>query len=197
MTLWIKRIHMYTGLLNFTVLVIFGIIGIVATVLPRASERKKPPSTVQQREFAVPGGMSDRQLADHIYESLNIPLTWRPPDYSLRRDDQNHLHFQLGTAPRFYDVAVLENEGRLQITTQPYDLWQYLFHLHEMTPARWPPGLTNQLWALYMEFSIWSLLAMALSGVYLWLASRPKYRWAQISFAVGSAIFVGFYIAIR
>jgi hypothetical protein len=31
---------------------------------------------------------------------------------------------------------------------------------------------------------------MALSGVYLWLSSRPAHRWAQVSFAVGSAGFL-------
>lgn len=34
MTDWIKRIHMYTGLLNVTALAVFGVIGIAATVLP-------------------------------------------------------------------------------------------------------------------------------------------------------------------
>ena len=38
---------------------------------------------------------------------------------------------------------------------------------------------------------------MALTGVYLWLATRSGYRWAQISFGAGTAIFVVFYIAVR
>lgn len=197
LTLWIKRIHMYTGLLNFTVLIIFGIIGIAATILPNAEQRPRPPSTVELRDFPIPGGMSDRQVADHIHAALQIPLTAPAPDYALGRDDQNRVRFRLGTASRFYTIVVMENENKVQITTQPYDVWQYLFHLHEMTPTWVPPGLRNQLWASYMEFSIWSLILMSLSGVFLWLASRPKYRWAQVSFATGSAIFVLFYIAIR
>ena len=34
MTRWMIRIHMYTGLLNFAALVLFGVVGIIATVLP-------------------------------------------------------------------------------------------------------------------------------------------------------------------
>jgi hypothetical protein len=193
----IKRIHMYTGLLNFTVLTIFGIIGIVATVLPNPSQREKPEATVQTRDFQLPGGMDDRQLADYIQASLDLPLTGPAPEWALGRDRQNRLRFRLGTPARFYEILVLENQNKIQITTQPYDVWQYLFHLHELTPGWAQPELRTQLWAWYMEFSIWSLMLMSLSGVYLWLATRPKYRWAQASFAVGSAIFVIFYIGIR
>jgi hypothetical protein len=196
-TLWIKRIHMYTGLLNFTTFAIFGIIGIMATVLPRPAERQKLPSTVQVRDFQIPGDMNDRQLADHIQTSLKLPLTSPTPDWALRRDDQNHLRFGLFTPARFYDILVLENQGKIEMTTQPFDLWQYLFHLHEMTPGWAHPDLRTQLWAYYMECSIWSLILMSLSGVYLWLVSRPKHRLALVSFATGSAIFVLFYIAMR
>ena len=98
---------MYTGLLNFTVLMVFGIIGVVATVLPKPPERQKPPSTAQVRDFPIPGGMSDRQLADHIQASLNIPLTGPAPDWALRRDRQNRLRVRLGTPARFHDIVVL------------------------------------------------------------------------------------------
>jgi hypothetical protein len=188
---------MYTGLLNFTVLVIFGIIGIVATFLPRPVEREKPAATVQMRDVHLPGGLDDRRLADYLQASLNLPLTRPVPDWMLGRDRQNRLRFRLWTPARFYEILVLEKPGKVQITTQPFDVWQYLFHLHEMTPGTGQPELRTLLWAWYIEFSIWSLILMSLSGVYLWLASRPKYRWAQVSFAAGAAIFVVFYIAIR
>lgn len=195
--LWIKRVHMYTGLLNFTVLMVFGIIGIVATVLPKPPARQKPPSTVQVRDFPIPGGMTDRQLADHIQASLKIPLTGPTPDWELRRDSENRLRVRLGTPARFYDVVVLEQQNKLEVTTQPFDVWQYLFHLHEMTPGSAHADLRTTAWAWYIEFSIWSLILMALSGIYLWLSSRPKHRWAQVSFATGSAVFLLFYIAVR
>jgi hypothetical protein len=193
----IKRIHMYTGLLNFTALTIFGIIGIVATVLPKPAQRPKPAATVQVQDFQLPGGIDDRQLADHIQASLNLPLTRPAPDWALGRDRQNRLRFRLWTPARFHEILVLEKQSQIQITTQPFDVWQYLFHLHEMTPGTGQPELRTQLWAWYIEFSIWSLMLMSLSGVYLWLATRPKYRLAQVSFAVGSAIFVLFYVFIR
>jgi len=38
---------------------------------------------------------------------------------------------------------------------------------------------------------------MAFSGVYLWLDSRPRHRWAWLSLALGTLVFVGFYWVVR
>lgn len=197
MTDWIKRIHMYTGLLNVTALAVFGIIGIAATALPSPRDRTPPEATVELRDFVVPGGMDDRQLADHIQMELAIPLTGSAPDWSLYRDRDSNLHFRLPTPARRYDITVLEAEHRLRLQMQPFDNWQYLFHLHEMNPGHAGSDPRIQAWAWYIEFSIWALITMALSGVYLWLAQRPGYRWAQISFASGVFVFVAFYVAVR
>jgi hypothetical protein len=38
---------------------------------------------------------------------------------------------------------------------------------------------------------------MSLTGVYLWLASRPRYRPALYTFAAGCAVFIGLYVVTR
>jgi len=141
--------------------------------------------------------MDDRQLADHIQMELAIPLTESAPDWSLYRDRDSNLHFRIPVPARRYDITVLEVEHRLRIRMQPFDNWQYLFHLHELNPGYSGSDPRIQACAWYIEFSIWALITMALSGVYLWLAQRPGYRWAQISFAGGVIVFVAFYVAVR
>src|SRR5216117_2397419 len=54
-----------------------------------------------------------------------------------------------------------------------------------------------RMWAYCNEFSIWSLMGMALSGAYLGLSSRPKYRPARYALASGVLVFLAFYIATR
>jgi len=54
-----------------------------------------------------------------------------------------------------------------------------------------------RLWAWYNRFAIWSLIAMAITGTYLWLASRPRYRVAQYSFAGGAGAFILLYALTR
>lgn len=194
---WLGRIHIYSGLLSSTSLAIFGIIGIAATVLPRPRDRAAPEPTIEYRNIEIPGDMDDRQLADHIQADLAIPLTGPAPNWSLRRDDDGNLVFRLPTAARYHDVVVLEAEDRLRITTQPRDLWQYLFILHELTPAHVRPDFRLQAWAWYIEFSMWALIVMPLTGLYMWLSTRPRHRWARVSLAAGTLAIVLFYAAIR
>jgi len=194
----IKKIHIYSGLISFTALLIYGVIGIVATFLPRPDDRPKPEATVREISLSVPEDLDDRQLADHIRSELDLPLTRRAPDWSLGRNKKNNLRFRLPTPGHYHDVVVMEQENRIRITTQPYDLWQYLFHLHEMTPQPSQDDLRKRLWAYYGLFNVWALIMMSCSGVYLWLSTkRRKYWWAQISFSVGTLTFVALYLALR
>ncbi|MDA1312698.1 MAG: PepSY domain-containing protein [Acidobacteria bacterium] len=197
MTRWIKKIHMYVGLLNFTVLVIFGVVGIAATVLPDPNKRPKPAPSARVIDYQAPGGLDDRGLADHVHATAKIPLTGTAPDWGIRRDSENNLRIRFGTAAARFETTLFEREGKLRIEKQPFDTLQFLFHLHEMTPSSAHPDFRTQLWAWYVEFAIWSLILMALSGVYLWLASRPRHRWAQVSLAASMAVFIAFYWVIR
>jgi hypothetical protein len=198
MNRWMMRIHMYTGLFNFTALVLFGVVGVIASLLPPHAERPRPERAVEELEFEVPGGLDDRQLADHVQATLALPLTGPAPQWTFRRDDDHNLHFRLPTPARSYEVTVLEEEGRVRLETLQFAPWQYLVHLHEMTPSRVAsPDLRARAWTWYLELSIWSLLLMAVSGVYLWLDSRPRHRWAWLSLAVGTLVFAGFYWVVR
>jgi hypothetical protein len=194
----IKKIHIYSGLTSFIALLIFGVIGIVATVLPKPDDRPKPKVVTSEMEYEVPANLDDRQLANHIQSELALPLTGSPPDWSLRRDKENNLRFRLPTPGHFHDVVVLEEEGLLRITKQPFDSWQYLFHLHELTPSVKPDDFRILLWAYYGEFNVWALIVMALSGLYLWVSTkRRKLRWAQVSFLIGTMSFLILYLALR
>lgn len=195
---WIREVHTYTGLISFTALTLFGLLGIVATVLPPPRERPKPETTVQFVDIVVPGELDDRQLADYLQARLNLPLTNPAPSWSLRRDQENNLRFRLPTPGKAHDVIVLETENRLRIETAPFDYWQYLFHLHEMTPQGNPSDIRTQLWAYYMEFNIWALILMGITGIYLWLTTkRRRLWWAQLAFLTGTCSFVVLYVVMR
>ena len=196
-TRWIKKIHIYLGLVNFTILLIFGVVGLSASFLPPPSERERPKPEVRNVDYKAPVDLSDRALADHAYEALKIPLTQPAPDWSLRRDRQNHLRFRLPTAAKVHDIVVFENESRLRVTTTTLDTYDVLFRMHELTLNHATPDWRTQLWALYIEVSIWSLILMAISGIYLWLTSRPKLRWAQLSFAAGIISFIALWTLSR
>ncbi len=194
----IKKLHMYTGLLNFSILLVFGVAGLLAGFQPAPEKRTRPPLATRYEPFAAPPGLTDQEVADRVYQHLRPPLGGPVPDFALRRDAAQNLSFNFYTPNGFQRVVVLEKESRLLVETQPNDIWHFFSALHETmmrhTAGReWPV----RLWGYYNEFAIWSLIGMAVSGVYLWLSSRPGYWPAVLSFAAGGGIFLLLYLLTR
>jgi hypothetical protein len=196
MTALVKKIHMYTGLLSFVTLVVFGIAGLTATFQP-SPERRRPEPAVTFRPFTVAPNLSDKEAADQVYAALRIPLSNPIPKYAVRRNSENQLALDFYTVNGIHRVTVLETENQLRIAQVRNSVWQYLNNAHTITPRGNSQHMRVRMWSWYNELAIWSLLFMSISGVWLWLASRPRFRWAQLSFAAGSGLFIALYALTR
>lgn len=191
---WTKKLHMYCGLLNFTILIVFGVAGFQATLqTPRLGNRM----IVETRQFQVPANLDDLQAATAAYDFLKPAMAQPPRKNNVRRDADNNVTFDAGTDSGPRTVTLLEKENELRIQTTPNRLTAFLDNMHATTVNTTNPDIRIRMWSWYTEFSIWSLIFMSATGVYLWLASRPGYRWAQICFGVGSVGFVLLYILVR
>lgn len=192
----IRKLHIYTGLLVFAHLAVYGIAGLVAAVQP-ALERPKTVKAIRHVPFTVPPSATDKQVADRIYESLKLPMTRPMPDWFLRHTSDNHLQLDFYNINGFYRVVVLENEGQLRIEEVRNELGLFLEDMHAPTAGdREAPGWMRA-WGIWNEVAMWSLLGFCVSGAYLWLSTRPAYRWAWVSLAVGSATLAGLWWGFR
>lgn len=183
---------MYLGLLNLSILLVFGIAGLKATI--RFQGGGMPARTGQQyASFRMPAGITgDREAAEAVRAHLHIPAV----EFNVGRDSNNNLRCSFYTPNGPYYVTALEKENRLEIAVHRSGMLSFFDNIHAMS-SRSARDWRVRLWAAYNEFSIWSLTAMSLSGVYLWLASRPRFRWAQIFFVTGSASFLTLYYFSR
>lgn len=182
---WMKRIHTYAGLLSFTAFVVWGVTGIHAVFLP-PPDKWRPPEISERREipFQAPGNLDDRALALRILELANVPMATAPNN--IRRDHQHNLVFVVYTVNGRWDVTYREREQRIALEARRNDLWDFISSMHAGHWRRGGTKLAARLWGLYNEFSTWAFLFMSISGAYLWLATRPRIRWAQ--WAAGSSI---------
>lgn len=190
------KIHMYVGLLNFSILIVFGITGLLHAFTPAPSERKRPQPAIDYRDYTAPEGLDDRQVARGVFDLLRLPLT-EPAPYALRRNEHNDLTFTFYTLNGSYRVVVLERENRLRIETQRQNIWHFFNNLHATTIQDRSTDIRVRLWAWYNEVAIWSLIGLPLSGVYLWLTSRPGYKPACYAFAAGCVAFLILYAMTR
>src|SRR5690242_17433356 len=188
----IKKLHMYIGLLNFSNLIVFGIAGLAAT-FQGGHERRMVTEAPRYEGFTPPPAATDKQIADLVLDRFRFPFADPIGDWGIHRDGAGNLPLEFWTVNGIHRVLYEPQRNRLRIVTSRSSLPFFLDDMHTVTDLK-QRDWRMRAWAWYNHFAIWSLLAMAISGVYLWLASRPGYRIAQYSFAGGTAIFIMLYI---
>ena len=82
---FVKAAHTYLGLLNFSHLIVFGIAGLVAT-FPACEAGQPSLTTVRHEPLPLPAGLSDEEVADLVYRTLDLPLSGPLPGWALRHD---------------------------------------------------------------------------------------------------------------
>jgi hypothetical protein len=197
MTWVIQKIHIYSGLLTFAQLMIYGIAGLVAAFYGGGGERPKTPHRIQHIPFAIPPSSTDKEISALVYRTLDLPMAHPVPDWYLRHTPDNHLLLDFYNVNGIRRVVVLENEKQLRVEDIRNSWWLFLEDIHAAT---WgdaeTPGLMR-LWGVWNELAMWTLLSFCASGLWLWLAARPGFAWAWIALGAGSASLAGLWAAFR
>jgi hypothetical protein len=173
----ISRIHTYAALLTFANLVLYGIVGIAALF----ETRGKPAAEVWEQSFATAANQTDRETAERVVSLLGLSLATPVHDFNIGHDGDHRLVLDFYHANGRHKVTVLENPGRLHIERTRASVGRYLSTLHVTTAAFHSGDGRMQIWAWWNEFAMWCLLAMTVSGIWIWLARRPaKGTWRRV-----------------
>jgi hypothetical protein len=193
---WVRKLHMYSGLLTFMAFVVWGVTGIHAVFLAPPDQYQPPPvSSVQERPYQASGRLDDEQLSRAIYDAIQIPLA--AGRYNVHRDGQSNLAFNVFTINGGREVTYLEEQGLVRVAHRRNSVWSYLSSMHTAFSRRHALTPAAIAWGLFNELALYALVFMTFSGTYLWLATRPRLRWAQLSFAGMAVLTVALWIAIR
>ena len=90
-------------------------------------------------------------------------------------------------------VTLLESENRIQMQTFRNSIWRFIDNAHATTISEETRSGAVRAWAWYIEASIWSIIAMTLSGIWLGVTARWNFGWTRVSLAAGCAAFVALY----
>lgn len=193
---WVNKIHMYSGLLTFPAFIVWGVTGIHAVFLPPAGGYTPPEiSSVREVPYQAAGDLDDKQLARKIYEAIKVPMAGG--HYGIHRDDQLNLAFKVFTVNGGREVTFLEDQETVRIDHRRNNLWSYLSSMHTAHSGRHQLSVPAQAWGYFNELSTWAFLFMTISGVYMWVATRPGIRWAQASLGGMAALTLVLWILIR
>jgi hypothetical protein len=133
----VLKLHIYAGLLTFAQLMLYGIAGLVATA-QTAAERAKVPHAIRYVPFRVTPSATDKQVADDVYRTLQLPLTRPMPGWFLRRTPENDLLLDFYNINGIWRVVVLERENRLRIEEIRNALGIFLGDAHAATTGDVP-----------------------------------------------------------
>lgn len=180
---WMKKLHMWAGLLTFTAFVVWGAIGVHGAFTPAPGEFV-PPDVSAVKEFPFPskGDLGDKELARAIFEAADIPL--RGGHYNVHRDEDQNLAFFVFTANGRHELTYFEETETVRMAIRRAPLLGFLSTMHTAHSRRGPQTAAARAWANYNELSTWAFFFMTVSGVYLWLATRPNINWARWTFGV-------------
>ena len=194
MTHWIRRLHIYAGLLNFSLLAVFGLAGLVVTFeAPDIFHSGKPPVD-ESVPFTTPLSASDKEVAGLIERQLHPPNAGHP---NAHRDAAHRIVADFYSANGLVRATLDEKAGSLRVETYKNSIWRFIDNVHATTVGEKTSAAAVRAWAWYIEISIWSLIFMVLTGVWLGLGERRRYLWTWISFADGAVAFATVYALER
>jgi hypothetical protein len=159
--------------------------------------RYKPPPVSSSREipYKAAGGMDDQQLAKAIFDVIDVPLAGGR--YNVHRDEKSNLAVNVFTINGGREVTFFEEAGNVRIDHRRNSVWSYLSSMHTAHSRRHRMTAPVIAWGYFNEFATWAFLFMTFSGLYMWIATRPGLRWAQLSLAGMVVLTLALWIAIR
>ena len=126
---WMKKIHMYAGLLSFMAFVVWGVTGIQAVFLPGPGEWQPPPISNQKEfPFEGAGNLDDKTLAKAVFQAAALAMVGGY--YDVHRDDAGNLAFLAYSANGQRELTYLEKERRVRVVFRDSGLGDFLSNMH-------------------------------------------------------------------
>ena len=191
----VLKIHVYAGLLTFTHLAIYGAAGLAATW--EARPRPKLVRSSRDVAYTPPASRTDKEVADDVYRTLQLPLTRPMPLFALKHDERNNLQLDFYNLNGIHRVTVVEPDHRLHVEEVHNGIGTFLDDLHTVTLNDPEAPRLVRVWGYYNAFAMWCLLGFCVSGVYLWLSAQARSRWAWACLAAGSTVMASLWGAFR
>ncbi len=194
MRFWILKVHLYGGLLCSAYLMVFGFSSLnfnhhFAFAKPLESKES------WEAPLDLPLDSDNLKAAESVRDELGL-MGW-PLPWTMNRDSEGNLHFNLERPGKSYTLDVLVKEKRAKVQERRKGFWPVLNSLHALMSV--PNAPFTRMWGWFTEFCTWVVLFSATSGLYLWACSRRE-RWTGLwlfSGATAAALALILYVVVQ
>ena len=198
---WLRDLHLYFGLFISPFVLLFA-----ASVFYLNHGKLSPgaePAADTYRDLTIPDGF-DRLKGPEAVERAKaiLPQVGVAGEIGFLRyvPKDRHLIFSVSKAGSEATVDVDLDARTATVKRRPMNLWESVSYLHKI------PGPHNvairgnwigtQAWRVLADATIYLLLFISLSGVYLWWAIKAERRIGLTLLTAGAATFLGLVFAI-
>lgn len=193
---WTKKIHTWAGLLTFSAFVVWGVTGVHGAFTPPPGEYTPPPvAALRELPFQAQGDADDQEISKQIFAIAEIPLAGGR--YNIHRDEDLNLAFNVFTINGTRELTYYEDRGVVEVAHRRNSVWSYLSSMHSAHTTRHQLTPLSSAWGYYNTLATWAFLFMTISGVYMWIATRPNLNWARISFGAMALFTAVMWFVIR
>jgi hypothetical protein len=198
---WLRDLHLYFGLFISPFILLFS-----ASVFYLNHGKLIPsalPPVETFRDLAIPDGLDRLKGREAVERATAIlPQVRVAGEIGFLRyvATDRHLIFPVTRAGSEATVDVDLDARTATVKRRPMRLWESIAYLHKM------PGPHNvairgnwigtQLWRVLADTTIYLLLFISLSGIYLWWAIKAERRIGFALLATGMATFFGLVYAV-
>lgn len=168
-----RKLHNYLGLYLLLFLWLFAASGLVLnhSKWPVSQFWKVRVETESHRAIHVPGARGDIAMASDLVAQLGLV---GEVGETKRASDDMHFDFQVVKPGRVYRVRARLDSAYATVTEIRLNVWGVMDALHKFTgvkmddPAQTRDWILTRVWSLAMDALALGLVALVLSGLYLW-----------------------------
>ena len=187
-----RKLHNYLGLYLLLFVWLFSVSGLVLnhSKWSVAQFWKARQETASQRTIRIPRGRGDLATAADLMRQLGIV---GEVGETRRSPDGSHFDFQVVRPGRVFRVQARLDSARATVTEITLNAWGVVDALHKFTgvkmdePAVTRDWILTRIWSLAMDALALGLMALVLSGLYLWYRLPARRRPGLIALILGIA----------
>ena len=198
METWNRKFHIYFGFYLLLFIWLFSISGIIKNH-PKWSFAEfwsKREQTSRQQTVQIPTAASDAAKAKDIMRQLDISGEITSTE---SRPAEERFDFRIVGPGKIIDVKTDLREKNATVEQTKVNGWGVINMLHNFTgvnindPEQKRDWFITRLWSFFMDAASVGFIALAVSGVWLWLYQKRTRRIGIFALALGILV-CGFFI---
>ena len=194
---WTRDVHLYAGLFISPFVLVYAISAILLNHATLPWGGRAIPADTRVVRVAVTDSDNGLAVAQQVQLQVGVPGEIQ---YVGRKAGSPSLSFPIESPGRVTNVRVRLDSGTAVVESRRTGVWDAAITLHKM------PGPHNanirgnwvftRLWRWLADATVYLLLFLSVSGVYLWTVLRADRRTGLVFLGAGVLSFVGLLFAM-